>query len=62
MYFDIGADDILYSEFTEMCHKAWSQYYFCIDMTTNKDDGKYPTFNESKTTYIESVPKIEPFY
>ena len=35
MYYDIGASDMVYSEFKEMCHKAWSERfnYLCIDMT-----------------------------
>ena len=38
MYCDIGAYDMLYSEFEEMCHKAWSDRfnYLCIDMNKNK--------------------------
>ena len=50
-------------EFKEMCHKTWSERfnYLCIDMTKNKDDGKYRIFNESKTTYVECIPETEPF-
>ena len=35
MYYDIGAYDMKYDEFKEICHKAWSEIfnYFCIDMT-----------------------------
>ena len=35
MYYDIGAYDMIYSEFKEMCHKAWDEKfnYLCIDMT-----------------------------
>ena len=34
MYYDIGAYDMKYDEFKEMCHKAWSERfnYFCTDM------------------------------
>ena len=41
MYYDIGAYDMKYDEFKEMCHKAWDEKYnyLCIDMTKNKDDG-----------------------
>ena len=63
MYYDIGAYDMKYDEFKEMCHKAWDEKYnyLCIDMTKNKTDGKYRIFNESKTTYIDCIPETEPF-
>ena len=63
MYYDIGAFDMIYDEFKEMCRVAWSEKfnYLCIDMTKNKNDGKNRIFNESKTTYIECIPKTEPF-
>ena len=63
IYYDIGAYDMSYSEFKEMCHKAWSERfnYLCIDMTKNKNDGKYRILNESTTTYIECIPESEPF-
>ena len=63
MYYDIGAYDMNYDEFTEMCHKAWDERYnyLCIDMTKNKNDGKYRIFNESKPTYIDCIPESEPF-
>ena len=34
MYYDIGAYDMKYDEFKEMCHKAWSERsnYLSIDM------------------------------
>ena len=54
---------MIYSENKEMCHKAWSKRfnYLCIDMTKNKNEGEYRTFNESKTTYFECIPKKELF-
>ena len=63
MYYDIGAYDMRYDEFKEMCHKAWDEKYnyLCIDMTKIKTDGKYRIFNESKTTYIDCIPETEPF-
>ena len=63
MYYDIGAYDMKYDEFKEMCHKAWSERfnYLCIDMTKNRDNGKQRIFNESKTTYIDCIPETEPF-
>ena len=63
MYHDIGAFDMIYDEFKEMCRVAWSEKfnYLCIDMTKNKNDGKYRIFNESKTTYIDYIPETEPF-
>ena len=63
MYYDIGAYDMKYDEFKEMCHKAWDEKYnyLCIDMTKNKNEGKYRIFNESKTTYIECICETNPF-
>ena len=63
MYYDIGAYDMKYDEFKEMCHKAWDERfnYLCIDMTKNRDNGKYRIFNESKTTYIDCIPETNPF-
>ena len=63
MYYDIGAYDMNYDEFKLMCHKAWDERfnYLCIDMTKNKNEGKYRIFNESKTTYIDCMPESEPF-
>ena len=63
MYHDIGAFDMIYGEFKEMCRVAWSEKFnnLCIDKTKNKNDGKYRIFNESKTTYIDCIPEPEPF-
>ena len=63
MYYDIGAYDMKYDEFKQMCHKAWDKKYnyLCIDMTKNKKEGKYRIFNESKTTYIDCICETEPF-
>ena len=63
MYYDIGAYDMNYDEFKQMCHKAWDEKYnyLCIDMTKNKNEGKYRIFNESKTTYIGCICETEPF-
>ena len=63
MYYDMGAYDMKYDEFKEMCHKAWDEKYnyLCIDVTKNKNEGKYRIFNESKTTYIECNPETEHF-
>ena len=63
MYYDIGAYDMNYDEFKLMCHKAWDERfnYLCIDMTKNKNEGKYRIFNESKTTYIDCICETEPF-
>ena len=63
MCYDIGAYDMKYDEFKEMCHRTWSEKinYRCIDMTKNENDGKYRIFNESKTTYIDCIPETEPF-
>ena len=61
MYRDIGAYDMVYSEFQEMCRKAWSKRvnYLCIHMTKIKNDGKNRIFNESKIPYIERVCENE---
>ena len=63
MYYDIGAFDMIYDEFKEMCRVAWSGKinYLCIDMSKNKNEGKFCIFNESKTTYIDCFLETEPF-
>ena len=63
MYYDIGAYDMKYDEFKEMCHKTWDERYnyLCIDMNKNKNEGKCRIFNESRTTYIDCIPETNPF-
>ena len=63
MYYDIGAYDMLYSEFREMCTEAWSEknIHLCIDMTKNKNESKYRIFNENKDTYNACIPESELF-
>ena len=64
MYYHIGAYDMKYDEYKEMCHEAWSGRfnYLCIDMTKNKNDGKNRIFNESKNTYIKCICETENFW
>ena len=61
MYYDIGAHDMKYDEFKEMCRKAWSEEYkyLCIDMAKNKNESKYFILSESKNTYIECICKTQ---
>ena len=63
MYYDIGAYDMKNDEFKEMCSFAWSEQFnfLCIDMTKNKNEGKYRLINESKNTYIECICETEAF-
>ena len=63
MYYDIGTYDMIYDEIKIMCHKAWSEKfnYFCIDMTKNKNEGKYRILVESKNTYEECICETEAF-
>ena len=63
MYKDNGGYDMEYSEFKETCRKTWSEKfnYLCLDLTKNREEGKYRIFNESKSTYIECIPKTEAF-
>ena len=63
MYHDIGAFDMINDEFKEMCRSAWSEKidYLYIDMTKNKNEGKYRIFNESKNTYIDCICESDPF-
>ena len=63
MYQDIGAFDMKYDKLREMCRVAWGEKfnYLCIDMSKNKNEGKYSFFNESKSTYIESICESEVF-
>ena len=55
MYYDIGAYEMKYDEFKELCHKTWSERfnYLCIDVTKINTDGKYRSFKENKNTHIE---------
>ena len=47
----------------KMCHKAWSEMFNClrIDMTRNRNEGKYRILNESSNTYFECNPEKELF-
>ena len=60
---DIGGYDMKYDELKEMCRKTWSEKfnYLRIDMTKNKNEGKYRIFNESKDTHIECICECEVF-
>ena len=62
MLYDIGAYDMLYSEFKEMCCKASSAKlnYLCNYMTKNKE-AKYRFSNESEATYTECICGSEGF-
>ena len=54
MYYDIGAYDMLHSEFRTMCREAWNEKFefLCIDMTKSKIEGKNRIFKEmQKHTY-----------
>ena len=63
MYYDIGAYDMLYSEFKEMVRKAWCEKFnhLCIDLT-KKNEGNYCIFNGSETTYNDCICESEAFY
>ena len=63
MFKDSGGYDLKNVECKEMCRKAWSEkiIHLCIDMTRNKNEGKYRIFNESRDTYIEYICKSEAF-
>ena len=61
MYQDVGAFDMKYDEFKEICRVAWGEKFnnLCIDRT--RKEGKYRIFNASKTAYFECIPESEPF-
>ena len=63
MYFYVGAYDMKYDEFKEMCQKTWCERFnfLCIAMTKNRNEGKHRFFNESKTTYFGCVCETESF-
>ena len=63
MYYDIGAYDMLYSEFKEMCRKTWRERlnYLSFDMTKHKNDGKYRIFSEKKTHILKVFAKVNLF-
>ena len=47
MHQDFGAFEMKYDEFKEMCRVPWSEKinYLYIDVTKNKNEGKYRIFN-----------------
>ena len=63
MFYDIGAFDLIYHEFKEMCRVAWKEKfnYLCIDLTKNKNEGEHRIFNERKTTDFVCISETEPF-
>ena len=63
MYKDIGGYDMKDEELKEMCRRACSEkfIYLCIDMSKNRNEGKYRIFKEFKNTYTERICKSEPF-
>ena len=54
---------MIYDELKEMCRVAWKDRfnYLCVDMTKNKNEGKYRIVNESKNTHIECICETELF-
>ena len=64
MVYDIGAHDMVYWEFRQMCRKTWSQKsnHLCINLTKNKNEVKNRIFNESRNTYIECRCESEDFF
>ena len=63
MYYDIGAYDMLYSEFRQMYCEAWNEKFnhLCNHTTKNKIEGRNRILNENKNTYNESTPESEAF-
>ena len=63
MYYDIGAYDMKYDEFKEMCHKAWDERfnYLCIDMTKNKKKVNIVFSMKVKPHILIVIPKQNPF-
>ena len=63
VYLDVAVFDMNYDENKEMCRVAWGEKfnYLCIDMTKNKNNGKYRIFNESNDTYFECICESEAF-
>ena len=67
MYYDIGAYDMKYDGFKEMCRVAWSEKpnNLCIGMSEKKNDCKYRILNENKNTfiiYVDCISETEPFH
>ena len=62
MYKDIGGYDMKYDEFTEMCHKAWSERYnyLCTDMT-KKMKLNIVFSMKAKTHLLNAIPKVNLF-
>ena len=47
----------------DICHETWSERFknLRIDMTLNKIEGKYRTFNGGKNIYNECCPETTAF-
>ena len=63
LYYDIGAFDMIYDDFKEMCRVAWIEKinYLYIDKTKNNNEDKYRIFNECRNTYIDCICETEAF-
>ena len=63
MYYDIGAYDMKYDEFKEMCHKAWDERYnyLCIDMTKIKNNGNFVFSMKVKPHILNAFVKLKLF-
>ena len=62
MYYDIGAYDMNYDEFKQMCHKAWDEKYnyLCNDMT-KKMKVNIVFSTRVKPHILNVFPKLNPF-
>ena len=59
MYYDIGAYDMKYDDFKEMCHKSWNERfnYLCIDMNKIKNESENRISMKAKTHILNAFPK-----
>ena len=63
IYRDIAVYDTIYLEFKDLCRKALEEIFnfLCIQRSTNRDQGRYCIYNETKYTYIKCTPETVPF-
>ena len=52
-----------YDELKQLCRKSWEEdyIYLCIDISKNRNHGRYCICNENKNSYFECTPETRFF-
>ena len=63
IYRDFSGYDMSYDEFEDLCRKSWDEEYnyLCIDRCKKRYQGRYCTYNENKSSYIECTLETKLF-